>query len=136
MNEYSAMVRDHFANPRNVGTLASPDAVGLAGRDNGGPYLEISVQVGEGHRIVQARFRTYGCAAAIAAGSMLTTLVLDRSVDALHEINESVLLDALGGLPEAKRHCAELAIEALRKVERQLLARRSHEPMLFRGGEP
>lgn len=110
---FSDTVMDHFTNPRHVGTLASPDAVGKAGTPGRGNYMVLQLRV-DGDRIVDCAYMTFGCPPAIAAGSVLTEIILGmRTGDALR-ITAEHLEEALGGLPLGRRHCAALAVQALR----------------------
>jgi nitrogen fixation protein NifU and related proteins len=109
---YSATVLDHFHNARNVGALEAPDAVGVAGEPGHGNYLILDLQL-SGDRITACGFQTFGCAPAIAAGSLLTELIKGRTVAEALALTPAQLEEALGGLPLGRRHCAALAIEAL-----------------------
>lgn len=114
MPKYSTVLMDHFQSPRNAGRLDSPDRIGIAGAPDQGPFMVFHLQI-DGAVVRAIRFQTYGCGAAIAAGSMLTTLAQDRSIADCLAISEESLVTALGGLPPEKTHCAGLAIEALRR---------------------
>jgi nitrogen fixation protein NifU and related proteins len=110
--QYSEEVMKHFLEPHNVGTFDEPDGVGKVGNPVCGDIMEIQIKV-EDDRVVDARFRTFGCGAAIATSSVLTDLVKGRTlIDALQITNEQVT-EALGGLPARKRHCSVLAEEGL-----------------------
>lgn len=110
---YSETVMDHFGNPRNVGVLDPCTAKGVAGDPSAGPFMVLYLKV-EGGLITSARFQTYGCAAAIAAGSYLTERLRGKLVDVARAVDAELLLEGLGGLPLGKRHCADIAITALR----------------------
>ena len=110
--QYTEAVMKHFLEPHNVGTFDKPDGVGKVGNPVCGDIMEIQIKV-EGDRIVDAKFRTFGCGAAIATSSVLTDMVKGKTlVDALQVTNEQVT-EALGGLPARKRHCSVLAEEGL-----------------------
>ena len=110
--EYSDEVMRHFLEPHNVGTIENPDGVGKVGNPVCGDIMEIQIKV-EDETTVDAKFRTFGCGAAIATSSVLTDLVKGRTLlDALTITNEQVT-EALGGLPARKRHCSVLAEEGL-----------------------
>lgn len=114
---YSKTVMDHFNNPRNAGRPQRFDARGVAGNPEGGPFMIMYLTLSEGGTsIKEARFETYGCGPAIAAGSVLTEMVKGVPPFEAAAIGASSLLEALGGLPLGKRHCAELAIGALRRA--------------------
>lgn len=110
--EYSEKVMDHFMNPRNVGEIADASGVGQVGNAKCGDIMKVSLKIENG--IVQdAKFKTFGCGAAVATSSMATELVKGKSVqDALTVTNKAVM-EALDGLPPAKVHCSCLAEEAL-----------------------
>jgi len=109
---YSDEVMKHFLEPHNVGVIDQPDGVGKVGNPVCGDIMELQIKV-EDDKITDARFRTFGCGAAIATSSVLTDMVKDKTlVEALKITNEEVT-QALGGLPARKRHCSVLAEEAL-----------------------
>ena len=110
---YSSAALDHFHSPRNSGTLENPDATGTAGKPGRGNYMVLQVKVSDG-LVVDARFQTYGCPGAIACGSATTELVKGLHMDDARSVSEREVLQALGGLPRAKEHCAGLAVAALR----------------------
>ncbi len=110
---YSEKVMDHFRNPRNVGELENPDGVGRAGNPICGDVMELQINVQDGI-ITDARFRTFGCGAAIATSSMATEMVKGKSITEALRITNKVVAEALDGLPAAKMHCSSLAEEALR----------------------
>ncbi len=111
--QYSDTVMDHFMNPRNMGEIEGADGVGEVGNPAHGDVTKLYLKI-EGNRIVDAKFKTFGCSAAIASSSMTTELIKGKTInEALNISNESVT-EALGGLPPAKLHCSVLAEEALR----------------------
>jgi nitrogen fixation protein NifU and related proteins len=112
---YSAAVLDHFKNPRNAGDL--PDATATVEVSNPvcGDILRLAVRVEDG-RIADARFKTQGCVTAIACSSLLTELIRGKSLDEARHITPSQISDALGGLPPATMHGAQLACDALESV--------------------
>jgi len=110
---YSEKVMDHFTNPRNVGEITDPSGVGTVGNPICGDVMKMFIKV-EDDVIVDAKFKTFGCGAAIATSSMATELIKGKPVkDALLITNKAVA-EALGGLPPVKMHCSVLAEEALR----------------------
>lgn len=115
MPRFSATVMDHFQSPRNQGRLEAPNLVGVAGVPGRGPYLVLHLGLNE-DRITDAGFQCHGCGATIASGSMLTELVLGRTVAEAQAFDAATVLDALDGLPADKRHCAGLAVNALRQA--------------------
>lgn len=116
---YNKTVASHFAEPRNVGRLESPDCVGRAGHVGQGPYMVLELRTDQ-HRIVEARFQTYGCPAAIACGSYLASTVEGMSFERAGELTAEDIGQGLGGLPLGKEHCPPLAIEALQNALIQL----------------
>lgn len=111
--EYSATCIDHFTAPRNVGAVDAPDGKGSDANPSCGDRTTITLRVADG-RIGEARFRTFGCTAAIASASALTELATGRSLDEARALEPADLLNALGGLPPRKEACALMAIGALR----------------------
>jgi nitrogen fixation NifU-like protein len=112
---YSPTVEDHFQRPRNGGRPARHNAKGISGDPSAGPFMVLYLFVRHG-RIEDAGFQTFGCGAAIAAGSVLTEMVKDRLVSEVDRLSAADLIDRLGGLPLGKRHCADIAVAALRKA--------------------
>jgi nitrogen fixation NifU-like protein len=112
---YSEQVMEHFMNPRNVGEMDNPDGIGHVGNPVCGDIMELYIKVKDGI-IVDARFKTFGCGAAIATSSMVTELVKGKSVDEALKISNRAVAEALGGLPPIKMHCSVLAEEALKSA--------------------
>ena len=108
---YSDVVMDQFRNPRNAGRLEPCSLVGKAGTPGHGAFMLFTVRL-EDDRITDVRFQTFGCGPAIAAGSVMTELVLGRPLVDTLSITGDALARALGGLPEEKLYCVELAIKA------------------------
>lgn len=116
---FSAQVLDHFQSPRNGGEL--PDATAAVELTNPvcGDVLRLAARVENG-RIAAVRFKCSGCVPAMAAGSVATELARDKTVDGLRGLTERDIVQALGGLPPASRHAAQLAADALRALAGQL----------------
>src|SRR4030042_1206617 len=112
---YSEKVMDHFNNPRNVGEMESPDGIGHVGNPVCGDIMELYIKVKD-NIITDARFKTFGCGAAIATSSMVTEMVKGKSIDEALKISNRAVAEALGGLPPVKMHCSVLAEEALRSA--------------------
>lgn len=112
---YGEVAVDHFTNPRNVGVIDDPDGRGADSNPACGDFTRITVRVKEG-RVADARFKTFGCSAAIASASMVTTLAIERPVDEAAAISVGELLRALGGLPAEKEGDALMAVGALRSA--------------------
>ena len=115
MEAYSEKVMDHFRNPRNVGEIENPDGLGKVGNPVCGDIMELYIKVKDGV-ITDAKFKTFGCGAAIATSSMVTELVKDKTIEEALKISNRAVAEALGGLPPIKMHCSVLAEEALKKA--------------------
>lgn len=117
MNEpYSTQVLDHFARPRNLGRLPDANGRGVVGDlREGDVQIEIAIRV-EGERVVAARFRTFGCSAAIAASSMATMLIEGQAVDEAGTLQAAAIATALGGLPADRLYAPAMAADAVRQA--------------------
>ena len=113
--KYSEKVMEHFRNPRNVGEIENPDGIGHVGNPVCGDIMELYIKV-ENNIIVDAKFKTFGCGAAIATSSMVTELVKGKSIDEALAISNKAVAEALGGLPPIKMHCSVLAEDALKSA--------------------
>jgi len=113
--QYSEKVMEHFRNPRNVGEIENPDGIGYVGNPVCGDIMELYIKV-KNNIIVDAKFKTFGCGAAIATSSMVTELVKGKSIDEALAISNKAVAEALGGLPPIKMHCSVLAEEALKSA--------------------
>lgn len=112
---YSAKVMDHFMNPRNVGEIEEASGVGEVGNPACGDMMRLYLKVEDG-KIVDAKFRTFGCGAAIASSSMLTEMIKGRTLDEARAITNRHVADALDGLPAVKIHCSVMAEEAVKSA--------------------
>jgi nitrogen fixation NifU-like protein len=112
---YSEKVMDHFKNPRNVGDMEDPDGVGHVGNPVCGDIMELYIKVNDGI-IVDAKFKTFGCGAAIATSSIVTEMVKGKRIEEALKISNKAVAEALDGLPAVKMHCSVLAEEALRSA--------------------
>lgn len=110
--QYSAKVMDHFANPRNVGEFPDADGVGEVGNPACGDIMKMSIKVKD-NVIVDVKFKTFGCGAAIATSSISTEMIKGKTVDDALKLTNKAVAEALGGLPPAKMHCSVLAEEAI-----------------------
>ncbi len=110
---YSAKVMDHFMNPRNVGEIENADGIGEVGNPACGDMMRLYLKVEEG-KVVEAKFRTFGCGAAIASSSMLTEMIKGKSVEEARAITNLQVSEALDGLPPVKMHCSVMAEQAVK----------------------
>ncbi len=109
---YNDTVLEHFRNPRNAGDIDNPSGVGEVGNAACGDIMRIAIEV-EDDKIVDVKFKTFGCGAAIASSSMATEMVKGKTIDEALQITNKQVVEALGGLPKPKIHCSVLAEEAL-----------------------
>jgi len=110
---YSEKVMDHFMNPRNVGEIENADGVGEVGNAKCGDIMKIYLKI-ENDVIKDAKFKTFGCGAAVATSSMATELVIGKTIDEALKITNKAVADALDGLPPVKMHCSNLAEEGIK----------------------
>ncbi len=112
---YNEKVMDVFKNPKNVGEIENPDGVGLVGNASCGDIMQITLRI-EDEVITDAKFKTFGCAAAIATSSTATEMIKGMTVEQALEVTNKKVVEALGGLPSQKLHCSVLAEEAIKKA--------------------
>jgi len=112
---YSDIVVEHFTNPRNIGVVENADGRGQDSNPVCGDFTRITVRLADG-KVAEAKFKTFGCSAAIASASMVTTLAVGKSIDQASRISAQDVLAALGGLPLVKEGCALMAAGALRSA--------------------
>lgn len=110
---YSAIVLEHFANPRNAGVLEDADGVGVRTNPVCGDTMRLMIRVADG-RVAESRWQTVGCPAAIATSSIATELIAGRTLDEIVSLTKEQIAEAAGGLPKSKLHCSVLAADALR----------------------
>ncbi len=109
---YSEKVMDHFANPRNVGEIEDASGVGMVGNAKCGDIMKVYLKI-EDDIVKDAKFKTFGCGAAVATSSIATELVIGKTLEEAIKISNKAVMEALDGLPPAKVHCSCLAEEAL-----------------------
>jgi len=110
---YSQKVMDHFMNPRNMGEIEDADGVGLVGNPKCGDIMKMYLKI-ENDVIVDAKFKTFGCGAAVATSSISTEMIKGKTIEEALKITNKAVADALDGLPPQKMHCSNLAEEAIR----------------------
>ena len=113
--EYKEKVLDHFVNPRNVGEIENASGVGNVGNAKCGDIMRVYLQI-ENDIIVDAKFKTFGCGAAVATSSMATEMVKGKTVQEALQVTNKAVMEALDGLPATKAHCSVLAEEALQSA--------------------
>ncbi|MDR1150512.1 MAG: Fe-S cluster assembly scaffold protein NifU [Clostridiales bacterium] len=110
---YSKTVTDYFNNPRNVGEIADADGIGIVGNSKCGDIMKIYLKI-KNNIITDVKFKTYGCAAAIATSSMATEMIKGKDISEATKITNKIIINKLGGLPDNKIHCSCLAEQAIR----------------------
>ena len=110
---YTEQVMDHFMNPRNMGEIADANGVGEVGNAKCGDIMKIYLKI-EGGVITDCKFKTYGCASAIATSSIATEMIKGHTVEEAVELSNKAVVEALGGLPAHKIHCSVLAEQAVK----------------------
>jgi len=113
VTEYSEKVIDHFSNPRNVGEIDNASGVGTVGNAKCGDIMRMYLDIDENQVIKDAKFKTFGCGAAVATSSMATELVIGKTVQEALNVTNKAVMEALDGLPPIKIHCSLLAEEAI-----------------------
>ncbi len=120
---YSDKVMEHFAHPKNVGVIEIPSGVGKVGNPVCGDIMELFIKVENG-KISDAKFRTFGCGAAIATSSMVTEMVKGKTIEEAMKITPTSVAEELEGLPKNKFHCSNLGAQALHKAIEDYLSKK------------
>ena len=113
--QYSKRVMEEFMNPKNIGELKNPDGVGKVGNPTCGDIMQVHIKVKD-NKIEDIKFKTFGCAAAIATSSMVTQLAMGKTLEEADNITYENLAESLKGLPPIKMHCSSMATKALKKA--------------------
>ena len=121
--DYNEKVKDHFFNPRNVGEIKDADGVGTVGNPQCGDIMTIYIKVKD-NRIDDIKFKTFGCAAAIASTSIATEMVKGKTLNEAEKLTREDVANELGGLPAIKMHCSNLAADALREAIKDYRAKK------------
>ncbi len=125
---YSDKVMDHFTNPRNVGELPDANGVGMVGNAKCGDIMQMFLKI-ENDVIVDVKFKTFGCGAAIATSSMATELIKGVTVEEALKLTNAAVMEALDGLPPVKVHCSVLAEQAIRSALSDYYRRQGIDPV-------
>lgn len=112
-DQYTEKVMDHYEHPRNVGVVDDANGVGVVGNPSCGDVMKLTIRV-ENDIILDAKFKTFGCGAAIATSSMVTEMVKGKKLSEALDISNKTVAESLGGLPKIKMHCSVLAEDALK----------------------
>ena len=121
---YNEKVMEVFKNPKNVGEIENPDGIGTVGNASCGDIMQISLKI-ENDIIVDAKFKTFGCAAAIATSSTATEMVKGMTIEEALKVTNKKVVETLGGLPSQKLHCSVLAEEAIKKAIENYLEKKN-----------
>ena len=121
---YNEKVMEAFRNPKNVGEIENADGVGTVGNASCGDIMQISLKI-ENDVIVDAKFKTFGCAAAIATSSTATDMVIGMTVEEALKVTNKIVVEKLGGLPSQKLHCSVLAEEAIKKAIEDYMSKKN-----------
>lgn len=124
---YSDKVLDHFQNPRNVGEIEDANAVGLVGNAKCGDIMQMFMKI-EDDKIIDVKFKTFGCGAAVATSSMATELVIGKTIKEALLLTNRAVMEALDGLPPIKIHCSVLAEQAIRAAIADYYKRQGIDP--------
>ena len=125
--QYTEKVMDHFANPRNVGKIDDADGIGEVGNAKCGDIMKIYLKI-DNDVIIDAKFNTFGCGAAIATSSIATEMIKGKTINEALNITNKAVVEALEGLPPAKIHCSVLAEEAVKTAIADYYIRKDETP--------
>lgn len=128
VTEYSEKVMDHFMNPRNVGEVENANAVGEVGNATCGDIMKMYLRINKQNIIEDAKFKTFGCGAAIATSSMATEMIKGKTITEALQLTNKAVAEALDGLPPVKVHCSILAEQAVRSAISDFYTRQGINP--------
>lgn len=123
---YSEKMMEHFRHPKNMGEIQNPDGVGTVGNPVCGDIMEIYIKV-KNNRLEDVKFKTFGCAAAIATSSMITEMAKGKTINEALKITRDSVADALDGLPPIKMHCSNLAADGLHLAIKDYLSKKGKQ---------
>ena len=126
---YSEKVMDHFNHPRNVGEMENPSGVGTVGNAKCGDIMRMYLDIDDNGIIQEAKFKTFGCGAAVATSSMATELVKGKTIQEALEVTNKAVMEALDGLPKEKIHCSVLAEEAIQSAINDYRSKKGEVPL-------
>ena len=129
---YTEQVMEHFTNPRNVGEIENADGVGEVGNAKCGDIMKIFLKIENGV-ITDVKFKTYGCASAIATSSIATEMIKGQPIEKAVELSNKAVVEALGGLPAHKIHCSVLAEQAIKAALRDYYTKQGIDPVPILG---
>ncbi len=132
---YSDKVMDHFTNPRNVGEIPDADGIGEVGNAKCGDIMKMYLKIENGV-IVDVKFKTFGCGAAVATSSMATELIMGKTIDEALQLTNKAVMEALDGLPPVKVHCSVLAEQAIKAALWNYYERQGIDPEPIIGKVP
>ena len=121
---YNEKIMDAFSNPKNVGEIENADGCGTVGNEKCGDIMQITLKI-ENDIIVDAKFKTFGCAAAIATSSTATDMIKGMTIEEALKVTNKQVIEVLGGLPAQKIHCSVLAEEAIKKAIEDYLSKKN-----------
>ena len=124
---YSDKVIEHFQNPRNVGEIEDASGIGTVGNAKCGDMMRLYLKINEEQVIIDCKFKTYGCGAAVASSSMATEMIKGKSIDEALKLSNAAVVEALEGLPPQKIHCSVLAEEAVKSAIEDYYKRKNGE---------
>ena len=133
---YSEKVMDHFQHPRNVGEIENASGVGTVGNAKCGDIMRMYLDIDDNGIIQEAKFKTFGCGAAVATSSMATELVKGKTIQEALEVTNKAVMEALDGLPPVKVHCSVLAEQAIKHALADYYRRNGIDPTPFVGELP